>query len=107
MLPDLDRRLNDVGWGLLLTMTGVMWILPPGSVPEGAWLLGLSIILLGINVVRHFTHVPVSLFSTGLGFAALVAFMAKFWQPELPLLAICLIVIGVSLVLKPLMTRAA
>jgi hypothetical protein len=105
MPTDLDRRLHDVGWGLLLAMTGVMWILPPGWVPEGAWLLGAATILLGLNVVRYFTQVPISGFTIGLGFAALLAFMARFWRPDLPLLAICLIVIGVSIILKPVHTR--
>jgi hypothetical protein len=32
----LDRWLRDIGWGLLLTMTGIIWMLPQDRVPEGA-----------------------------------------------------------------------
>jgi hypothetical protein len=45
-----DRRLNDIGWGLLFMLTGMIWLLPAERVPEGAWLLGVAAILLGVNV---------------------------------------------------------
>lgn len=35
----LDRRLHDIGWGLLLMLTGMIWLVPAERVPEGAWLL--------------------------------------------------------------------
>jgi len=38
----LDRRLNDIGWGLLLMLTGLIWLVPTERVPEGAWLLGVA-----------------------------------------------------------------
>ena len=101
----LDRWLNDIGWGLLLMMTGIMWILPHDRVPEGAWLLGVAAILLGVNVVRYLNHIKVSGFSVGLGLAAAIAVLARFWGADLPLLAICFIVIGVSLVIKPLLMK--
>jgi hypothetical protein len=103
----LDRRLHDVGWGLLLAMTGMIWILPQDRVPEGTWLLGVAAILLGVNVARYLSHIKVSAFSTMLGLTALMAVLVRFWRPDLPLLAICLIVIGISLVVKPMVTRTA
>ena len=54
----LDRRLHDIGWGLLLMLTGMIWQVPAERVPEGAWLLGVAAILLGVNVVR--VGVPLS-----------------------------------------------
>jgi hypothetical protein len=59
----LDQRLNDIAWGLLFAMTGIVWTLPEDQVPEGAWLLGVAAILLGINVVRYLSHMKVSGFS--------------------------------------------
>ena len=46
-VSDLDHRIHDVGWGLLLALTGVIWMIPAGKVPEGAWLVGVAAILLG------------------------------------------------------------
>jgi len=103
----LDRRLNDIGWGLLLMLTGLIWLVPTERVPEGAWLLGVAAILLGVNVVRHLKRIRVSGFSLVLGLAALLAAFSRIWRTDLPVLAICLLVIGASLVARPLLTKTA
>ncbi len=75
----LDRRLHDIGWGLLLMLTGMIWLVPAERVPEGTWLLGV---------------------------AALLAAFSRIWRTDSPMLAICLLIIGASLVVKPLLTKA-
>jgi hypothetical protein len=100
-----DRRLNDIGWGLLFMLTGVIWMVPAEQVPQGAWLFGVAAILIGINVVRYLKHIGISGFSLVLGLLALIAGLAQMWRVDLPLLAICLFTIGASLVAKPLLTR--
>ena len=103
----LDRRLHDIGWGLLLMLTGMIWLVPADRVPEGAWLLGVAAILIGVNVVRYVKHINVSGFSLVLGFAALLAAFSRIWRTDWPVLAICLLIIGASLVAKPLLTKTA
>ncbi len=103
----LDHRLSDIGWGLLFVLTGLIWMAPAREVPEGTWLFGVAAILIGINVVRYFRHIAISIFSLVLGCLAALAAVGQLWRVDLPLLAICLVVIGVSLVVKPLLTRAA
>jgi hypothetical protein len=105
MATQLDSRLHDIGWGLLLMLTGTIWLVPAERVPEGAWLLGVAAILLGVNVVRYLKHVPVSGVSLVLGLAALLAAISRLWRTDLPLLAICLLMIGASLVVRPLLTK--
>jgi cation transport ATPase-like protein len=56
----LDRRLHDIGWGLMLMLTGMIWLVPAERVPEGAWLVGVAAILLGLNAVRYVKHISVS-----------------------------------------------
>jgi hypothetical protein len=101
----LDRRLHDVAWGLLLMITGIIWLVP--DVPEGAWLWGVAAVLFGVNVVRYLNHIRINGFSMALGLAAVIAALTQIWRQDLPLLAICLIVIGASLLAKPLLTRTA
>jgi hypothetical protein len=60
-----------------------------------------------VNVVRSLKHITVSGFSLVLGFAALLAAVSRIWRTDLPVLAICLLVIGASLVAKPFLTKAA
>lgn len=102
----LDAILHDIGWGLLLMLTGVIWLLPADRVPEGAWLLGVAAILLGVNAVRYLKHIRVSGFSLVLGGVALLAAFSRIWRTDLPVLAICLLLIGASLVAKPFLTKA-
>ena len=86
-------------------LTGLIWLVPAERVPEGAWLLGVAAILLGVNVVRHLKHITVSGLSLVLGFAALLAAFSRIWRTDLPVLAICLLAIGARLVVRPLLTK--
>ena len=89
-------------------LTGMIWLVPAERVPEGAWLVGVAAILLGVNVVRYLEHIAVSGFSAVLGFAALLAaFSRNIWRTDLPVLAICLFVIGASLVARPLLMKTS
>jgi hypothetical protein len=103
----LDSRLHEVAWGLLLMLTGIMWLVPSAKIPEGAWLLGVATILLGANVVRYVSSIPLNGFSVALGLMALLAAVSRFWGTELPLLAVCIIIIGFSLAAKPLFMRSS
>lgn len=106
-LQRLDARLHEIGWGLLILLTGIIWLLPDQRIPEGAWLLGVAAILIGVNLVRRFNHIKTNGFSLLLGILALVASLTRLWRQDLPLLAICFVVIGVSLIAKPLLTKEA
>jgi hypothetical protein len=100
-----DRRLTDIGWGLLLMLTGVVWLVPAGDLPAGTWFFGVAGILLGVNAARYVRHVPMHGFSVALGIAALIAAVSQVWRTDPPLIAIFLIVIGASLIGRPLLTR--
>ena len=102
----LDRRLHDIGWGLLFMLTALVWMVPSQQVPEGSWLFGVAAILIGVNVVRFVKRVAMSALSLTLGFLALLAAVGQLWRVDLPLLAICLFVIGASLVVRPLARTA-
>jgi hypothetical protein len=103
----LDRRLHDVGWGLLLRLAGAVWLVPGDAVPAGTWFVGVAAILLGLNVIRYLNHVPINGFSLALGIAACAAAVSQIWGTDLPLVAIFLLVIGASHVVKPLLARDA
>ena len=47
----LDRRLHDIGWGLLLMLTGMIWLVPAERVPGGAWCSALRRSCWGVNLV--------------------------------------------------------
>jgi hypothetical protein len=99
----LNRRLEDIGWGLLLIMTGGVLLVPGELLPRGTWLIGAGVILLVLNLVRYLNGIRMKGFTTILGLIALAAGLGEFYGVQLPLLAIFLILVGASIILKPLM----
>jgi hypothetical protein len=93
----LDRRLESLGWGLFLIMIGGLWLIP--NVPEGVWLIGVGVILLGLNGVRYLYGIRMRMFSMVLGLAAIGLgvgiWLGLGWQ----VWPIVLIVIGASIIL--------
>lgn len=105
--PELDRRLEDVGWGLFFVLLGALWLLPSGWVPEGAALIGIGVLLLALNAYRRYAGIPVHLLSTALGALALAAGLGEMAGAQLKLFPLFLVVVGAAIVLKPLLARLA
>jgi hypothetical protein len=97
----LNRRLEDIGWALFLIMIGALWLMPAGQVPEGTWLIGAGLIMVGINAVRYSNGIRMSGFTLILGTVALAGGLADFLGVKLPLFPILLTLIGVSIILRP------
>lgn len=98
-------RLDEIGWGIFLIMIGTIWLVP--SVPQGTWLIGTGILLLALNVIRYATERHVRGFSATLGVLALAAGLSELLGIRLPLFAICLVVIGAWMVVKPFVSQEA
>ena len=81
--PNLAHRLDVLGWGIFFLMTGVLMLFP--SLPEGIWLVGLGVLLLGLAAVR----VALGLAFGMLFFAAFLVGIAApaWWLGYLALLA--------------------
>lgn len=97
------RRLDEVGWGVFLMMIGAIALVP--SVPDGTWLTGTGLLLLLLNAARYRRFGDWSGVSTLLGVVALVAGLGQLSGVDVPLFAICAVVLGASLVLAPLLKR--
>lgn len=96
------RRLDGVGWGLFLLMTGILWLLPDDRVPPGAWLIGTGTLLLGLNAVRYLKGVAISVLTVALGVLALAGGLADLGGVRLPLLAISLVAVGAVVLFRAL-----
>jgi len=102
---ELNKRLENISWGLFLIMLGGIWLVPDRFVPEGSWLIGAGFILIGLNIVRYLNQIPMSNFSLILGGAALLIGISDFFQANLPFFPILLIVIGAKLIIQPLIEK--
>ncbi len=97
----LERRFEDIGWGVLLLAIGTIWLVPEKLVPHGSWLIAAGLILLGLNAARFFRGIRMSGFSLVAGIPALIAGLGEFFGVGVPLFPIALIVIGLcSLVIR-------
>ena len=99
---NLNKRLEDSGWGFFLLMIGTLLLLPGELVPAGAWLIGAGLIMLVLNGIRYLNDIGVSRFTVVLGFVALVIGLASLFGLRPPLLAIFLSLIGLSMIVRSL-----
>jgi len=97
----LNKRLERIGWALFLIMIGGIGLVPEGRVPEGTWLVGVGLIMLGLNAARSIKGIQMSGSTLVLGILALIAGIGDLLGLDLPVLAILLIIVGASIILKP------
>ncbi|HSD82921.1 MAG TPA: hypothetical protein VLG46_03635, partial [Anaerolineae bacterium] len=80
----LNKRLEQIGWGLFLIMIGGIALVPDKQVLEGTWLIGAGLIMLGLNVARYFNRLPLSSFTIILGTLAIIMGASDFFGVDLP-----------------------
>jgi hypothetical protein len=102
--PVFAKRIDEIGWALLFIVTGVIWLFPEAEIPPGTWFIAVGILLLGLNAIRAMAKVPVSGFTTLLGAMVLIAGLAALWGVELPLVALGLILFGLALLYRQLVS---
>jgi hypothetical protein len=104
---NLTRNYDAIGWGALFIWWGISVLVT--SLPVGTVAIGTGVILIGVNLARKLSGVPISRFSTTVGILALVWGVLELVGVllslpfELPIFAILLIVLGV-IVLWPELT---
>ncbi len=101
----LGVRLDEIAWALFLIMTGALWLTPGGWAPDGTWLVGLGVILLGWSGARRFCHQPVSAGAIAVGIAALVAGVGRILGSAGLFIPILLVALGIGLATRTV-TRA-
>ena len=103
---ELGQQLDAIGWGLFLVMLGGLWLVPEEwGVPEGTWLVGTGVIVLGLILVRYSNGLQASGFWLFLGALALGTGLASVLGLDLPVFPILLIIAGAGILLKPLIDR--
>ena len=97
----LNKRLENVAWGLFLIMLGGFALVPDATVPKGAWSIGVGAIMLGLNAARFFNKIKMSGFTTFLGILSLLGGIAELAGMTSLDGALLLIILGAYLILKP------
>ena len=92
------EKYEKIGWGLFLVMLGAIWLFPDSIVPEGTFMFGVGIILLGINFVKYTKGYRVNGFTIFLGVVALVAGLSSLLGRPVDIFPLILILWGVSII---------
>ena len=100
----LDRRYQVIAWGIGFVWVGIYSLIPGNQNSIGV--LGIGLILLGLNLARLLSQIPTSVFTIVLGSLASVLGLAVLLRPvlnfpriELDLFSLLLIVIGLYLLI--------
>ena len=97
---ELDQRLQTISWGLFLIMLGGFALLK--SVPEGTWLVGAGVIMLGLNAVRLLLGIRIGWFTVILGLVALFSGLGSIYGVSIPVGPLLVILIGLAIILRAL-----
>ena len=93
---DNADRLEVIGWGLLILMSGVLALVP--GLPDGTWLVGLGLLILGLNAARLAMGLPLDWFGLVVGSGAILAGLGVIAGLEVPVFALLLIACGLAVI---------
>ena len=94
------KRLDEIALALVLVMTGALWLAPRAMFPEGTWLVGVGLIVLGLNAARRVRGVRTSGFGLVVGLVALAAGIGRIVGQDLPIVPVLLLVLGAGLIVR-------
>jgi hypothetical protein len=103
----LGHDLETIAWGAVFILWGVTEIFK--FLPEGTGVVGMGLILIGLNAARLWKRLPTSGLTLTLGILALILGGLELARPflhlsfELPVFAILLLVCGVVLLGRTLL----
>ncbi len=103
----LNKRLENVAWGVFLIMLGGFLLVPHTIVAQGVWSIAVGLVMLGLNAARYFNGIRMSGFTTVLGLLSVVSGVASLagWSEFDG--AMLLIIIGTYLIARPWFDRHA
>ncbi len=97
----LNKRLENIGWGLFLIMLGGSALVPAKTINEGWWSIGVGCIMLGLNIARYYNQIRMSGFTTFLGIVSIISGVLQLLGLNEFGGAIFLIVLGSYLIIRP------
>ena len=101
-IKTLNKRYEAVAWGAMFILLGGLSLIPGEQ--NDVFVLGIGVILLGLNLARYLSKIPMNGVTIALGIMAFLLGMVVLLRPvlnlprfELPLFPVLLIAIGVAI----------
>ena len=92
------EKLEKIGWGLFLVMLGGIWLFPDSIVPEGTFMFGVGVILVGLNLMKYSKGYKVNGFTVFLGIVALIAGLSSLLGRSVDIFPLIIILWGISII---------
>jgi len=92
------KRLEGIGWALFLIMTGGLFLISSHLVPPGTWLIGVGLIMLGLNAYGYSKGLKVNNFTILLGVLACGFGLGSFFGVDFPIIPLLLIFLGAKII---------
>jgi len=99
------RKLDVIGWGLFFIWLGIVMIIPWRGNQVNVALLGIGIIVLGVQVARLVLSLKIERLWLVVGLLFIIISLLQLVYPEVHLIPILLIAAGVALVLTRFFPR--
>ena len=101
----IDGRLQTAAWGIIIVLYGGLCLVPGNQ--TSLFVLGIGIVLLGLNLLRYINNIHINGLSTAFGMVSLILGGVAFIRPmlgwknplELSFFPILLIVFGLYLLI--------
>ena len=99
----LARKLDAVGWGLFLIWLGIVLLV---GADTSVALLGIGLIILGVQVARLFLNLAIERFWFVVGLLFVVGSLWQLADTRMPLPPILLIAAGLALILTQFLRKS-
>lgn len=99
---DRASTFDAIGWALFFIWVGVAWLMDFGL---GYGLLGVGVLVLGMQAARRTFDVKVEGFWVVVGLAFLVGGFWELWSVAIPLAPVVLIAVGIALLFWRVMRK--
>lgn len=100
------KHLDALGWALFFLMLGGLGLVPGETVPEGTWLLGTGLIMIGVQAARALMGLGTVGSSLFFGALALGIGICAVFAVSLPVFPILLVLLGLHMVLQTVRQHA-
>ncbi len=104
-IKNLNERYETFAWGIFFILVGVIIFIPGDQSDE--LVVGIGIILLGLNLIRYIYKIPINIVTIILGMIALVLGIIpllrrvlNFPKLEIDLFPILLVIIGIYFIVS-------
>ncbi len=101
------RTLTTVAWGLFFILVGGAWIYGQAyGIDLGTIVaIGVGLILIGLNIGRHFIGARMGKFSLGIGILALLIGLARYAGTPVDIVPLIIILVGLFIIAEAIVRK--